>query len=351
MNLRRKYFFCSASTLLALVPASALGAPNSSKDNSPDVADALASEAEAQQAASGDEAALTRLQLAYDASGRAVHGLAWARKLLASKKLAEAFSAYRRVASQAPSSRDDSLAIQTAATEVEQVTRQLSRVRLQPPAEVLDAELTLDGRRVTPNAWLWLEPGHHELRAARPGAAVVTLAVDLATAERRVVQVPLQADKPAAPIAAAPAPTPPREARAPAKDETAPAYRVVQTPSRPARDETRAADSEPEHSVIGSSQRLFGYMLIGWGVAGLAAGTVTYVMKNGADDADKQRTFKTISTIAFATGGGLTAIGVAVVLTAPSGSRQRSAAREPFMGRGIDATPVMDTGLLLRASF
>jgi hypothetical protein len=281
----------------------------------PDVADALEREAAARNAAADDDAAIARLRLAFDASGRPSQGLALARALAKRKQLLAALAVYRLVESGGGTrgTIEDLNSAQTAASEADALVQRLARLRLLAPPAVKPEQLELDGRAVVVDSWLWLEPGEHAVQASAPGSAPVRLALKLDEGERRSLVLELGPAKPSAPagaVASADAPATP-------KTEDRPAFRIKQLPPRRAPSPVDTAPSS-QRSVIGSSQRLFGYFTIGWGVVGLLAGGTTLYLKSGETDADKASTLGTLSTIGFAAGGGLTALGIVLVVTAPT---------------------------------
>ena len=106
-------------------------------------------------------------------------------------------------------------------------------------------------------------------------------------------------------------------------------------------------------------------MVGGIGVAGLAVGAVTGLIAMGknndskqacpndgacgssdaVDAADGARQFGTVSTIAFVAGGVGAALGIVLVLTAPSSSSERASARpgaRAATARGVRVVPSSD---------
>jgi len=313
----------------------------------PDVADALVQEADSGQAAVGDEAKLARLRLAFEAGGRPGHGLSLARALAGSRQLLAALAVYRQVASGAGSrgTPADLDAAQAAASEGDSLAQRIPRVRLRAPLGATVEQLQVDGRSVAVDAWLWLEPGEHQVQASAKGAPALQLTLTLTEAERRSVLLDF---KPARPATDAPkSGDAPRKS---AKPELAPTFKITHRPGQ----STARRESSQQSRVIGSSQRMFGYLTIGWGVAGLLTGGVSLFLKSKESDPDKVSTLGTISTIGFAAGGGLTVLGIVLIATAPS--RRAASLGSPLafvddaMGRSRQLSD-MDVGVVVKGAF
>ncbi len=200
-------------------------------------------------------------------------------------------------------------------------------VRVASPAPGLDVKR--DGLPTTEASWnlpIPVDTGEHVVEASAP-ARVPFRATARVEKDGDTVEVVVPALEPVAVAAPAPLPPPP-----------------VHT--------SVVAPATEERPASGSTQRTLGWVLVGVGAAGLAAGGVTGLVAIGANDAstskcpddglcrdpqaladnDRATTFATISTVAFVAGGVLAAAGLTFVFTAPSG---RSVALTPS---GVRAT-------------
>jgi hypothetical protein len=200
-----------------------------------------------------------------------------------------------------------------ARSKVDELGKRLSYVTFRVP-EVKELVVLLDGKALTPasaGTRVPIDPGDHELDARAPGKAPWTtrVKIDPGPSERAVV-VPVLADD----GSTAAGPPPPLSA---------------------------SADSGGS-SRDGGSQRAVGWVALGVGVAGAAAGTFfgvrtlsqkstvdEHCVGSRCDDAglranDGAKDSATLSTIAFVVGGAALAAGILLLVTAPSA---RSTAR------------------------
>ena len=200
-----------------------------------------------------------------------------------------------------------------ARSKVEELGKRLSYVTFRFP-EVKDLIVLLDGKALTPasaGTRVPIDPGDHDLDARAPGKAAWTTRVKIGPGPgERTVVVPVLADD-GAPTAGPPPP-----------------------PS--------ASPDGGGSARDGGAQRAVGWVALGVGVTGLAAGTVFGVRTlsqkstvdehcagSRCDDAglranDGAKDSATLSTIAFVVGGAALATGIVLLVTAPSA---RSTAR------------------------
>jgi hypothetical protein len=210
-----------------------------------------------------------------------------------------------------------------ARSKVDELGKRLSYVTFRFP-EVKDLVVLLDGKALTPasaGTRMPIDPGDHDLDARAPGKAPWTTRVKIAgAAGERTVVVPLLADE------GAPAAGPPPPPSAIGDGGGAP------------RD--------------GGIQRAVGWVALGVGVAGAAAGTFfgvrtlsqkstvdEHCVGSRCDDAglranDGARDSATLSTISFVVGGAALAAGIVLLVTAPSA---RSTARSTARSSAIEA--------------
>jgi hypothetical protein len=194
-----------------------------------------------------------------------------------------------------------------ARSKVDELAKRLSYVTFRFP-EVKDLVVLLDGKALTPasaGTRVPIDPGDHDLDARAPGKAPWTtrVKIDPGPGERTVV-VPVLADD----GATAAGPPPPLSA---------------------------SADGGGS-SRDGGAQRAVGWVALGIGVAGAAAGTFfgvrtlsqkstvdEHCVGSRCDDAglranDGAKDSATLSTIAFVVGGAALAAGIVLLVTAPS---------------------------------
>ena len=203
-------------------------------------------------------------------------------------------------------------------------------VRVVEPAEKI--EVTRDGAHTSPASWgvsIPVDVGTHTVQATAPGRKPFRTSVVIGRdGDRDEVVVPKLQVQPAG------------------------------TATAPAGGARRAETS-------GNSQRTVGFVVGGIGVAGLAVGAVTGLIAMGknndskqacpndgacgssdaVDAADGARQFGTVSTIAFVAGGVGAALGIVLVLTAPSSSSERASARpgaRAATARGVRVVPSSD---------
>jgi hypothetical protein len=168
-------------------------------------------------------------------------------------------------------------------------------------------ELTCDGRAILPATPERVDPGTHRIVASAPRKKAWTADVSLAVAERKLVEIPVLASEP--------------------------------LDSPPPKTETRAPPtSSAERAAAGgaSPQRTFGWLGVGLGGAGIAAGAVLGILAINArkdlkadcsedlcppaqeEKVNHLDTLRYASTIAFAAGGITLAAGALLVITAPT---------------------------------
>ena len=135
-------------------------------------------------------------------------------------------------------------------------------------------------------------------------------------------------------------------ATAPPQAETEPAT---------APDSSKPSVGEPDAVDPGTPQRLLGFLSLGVGGAGLAVGAITGGIAMGQhselsevcpneqcpmsqeSDLDAYNTTSTVSTVGFVAGGALAALGLVLVLTAPSEPEEQASARH-----GLTTPPVAE---------
>jgi hypothetical protein len=215
------------------------------------------------------------------------------------------------------------------------------------PSEPADLEVRQDGQIVGRAAWgspLPADPGTHDVTATasgrKPWRATVQVTADGATVH---VNIPILEAAPA-PFAVAPAPQ-------------ANAMRVTSASSQPPAPKADASSS------AGSTQRLLGWTTVGAGVVGLTVGFV-FELQRSAKLSDRDgvcptrrdcttddqarvdsltsdaRSASTVGLVGFVAGGVLTAGGLALVFTAPTGSPSNSVAILPVAARGFEGVAV-----------
>jgi hypothetical protein len=135
---------------------------------------------------------------------------------------------------------------------------------------------------------------------------------------------------------------------------------VVTPPGQAAQSDAGAAETATG-APSGGGTRTLGFIVGGLGVAGIAVGAVTGVMtlgkkgvvddhcnadggcdQEGLDAASSGRTLSTVSTVAFAAGVGLTALGVFLIVSSDSGTGETAV--------GLAAVP-NGASLLARSRF
>lgn len=190
--------------------------------------------------------------------------------------------------------------------------------------------VTADNVRVPPAALgvrRLMDPGEHVIRAAAPGFAVSEVRVTLAEGKSEVVRIELKPDA--------------------SSSGALPGAGPVSTPAA----EGAPARATEAHRSSGSSAKTFGFVGLGVGAAGLLVGGITGALvlskhstlvgecpgnrcsATYAGDVDSYRTMGTVSTVSFIGGGVLTATGLVLLLTAPSGSAATTA-MQPVIGPG-----------------
>jgi hypothetical protein len=177
-----------------------------------------------------------------------------------------------------------------------------------------------------------LNPGKHRIEG-KANEEVVAVEVTVGQSETKTVTLRF---KPVSATAAAPAPAP---APADASTPTDAATPGTESPS-----EAAVSSTPPEPAPVGrdsgSSRKFLGWSAIGLGAAGLVTGVVAgaaALSKKGTlDDSgacrddkclrssmqstlDQYGTFRTVSSIGFIAGGALSAVGIVLLVTAPSG--------------------------------
>jgi hypothetical protein len=122
---------------------------------------------------------------------------------------------------------------------------------------------------------------------------------------------------------------------------------VATNARRPSSETTQPSTSSNDRKPPGSLRKTLGWVSLGVGAAGVAAGAITgaiVLSKQGklddnpdcadrscprklADDVSSYNTFRTVSTSAFIAGGVLAAVGLTLVLTAPKPEAAQTALR------------------------
>lgn len=264
-------------------------------------------------------------------------GLWLARALAKQGKLVEAAERYTEVGRLPVSSGDTAVqenAKKEAAAELDALTPRIPSVVIRVEGAAAAAvKLTLDGAGL-PSEVVGdqqpLNPGKHRIEG-KANEQVVAVEVTVGQSETKTVTLRF---KPASATAAAPVPapadaSPPTEAATPGTESPSEAA-VSSTPPEPA----------PAGRDSGSSRKFLGWSAIGLGAAGLVTGVVAgaaALSKKGTlDDSgacmddkclrssmqstlDQYGTFRTVSSIGFIAGGALSAVGIVLLVTAPSG--------------------------------
>ena len=255
--------------------------------------------------------------------------LGLARAQVGQGRLVAALETYNRVVRQgAPAGSPPAFtkAVAEAQTELDALAPRVPwlTVKVEGPA---DAAVTLDGAALKPaliGVKQAVDPGEHTLRATAEGFAPVEMSVTLAegASEERTL--------------------------------------VLKPPGEEAPGDAGAAEAAAD-APSGGGTRTLGFIVGGLGVAGIAVGAVTGVMtlgkkgvvddhcnadggcdQEGLDAASSGRTLSTVSTIAFAAGLGLTALGVFLVVSSDSGTSETAV--------GVAAVP-QGASLLARSRF
>ena len=235
-------------------------------------------------------------------------GVREARALAKLGKLVEAARVYEHVATTPIDASDPNADVETfraaqstAHAELAELRRRIPRFTLRVDGVFDRVAIALDGKPV-PLTFVGseheIDPGLHTIATSWNGASAAPTSVTLSEGEQRVI--------------------------------------VLSAPAR-------ATSSEPEHPSPGRAQRIAGFATMGLSAIGVGLGvglgvaatskhdeldnvcTAGICPPSAAGALDQFHTLRTASTIAYATGGVLAAVGIILVLAAPSSKKTRAA--------------------------
>lgn len=290
--------------------------------------------------------AVDKLERAYKMLPVPSIGLWLARALAKQGRLVEAAERYTEVGRLPVSSGDTAVqenAKKDAATELDALTPRIPSVvvRLEG-ATVSDTQLTLDGVAL-PSEVVGeqqpLNPGKHRIEGKANGQLVVS-ELTVAQAENKTVTLRFKPGSAATPAPTAVAPAPAAAATQPGAPAEAAA---VSTNTSDATVTSAPTEPTPARRDSGSSRKLLAWSAIGFGAAGVVTGVVAGAAamskKSALDDSgtcmgktcinssalDEYGTFRTVSSVGFIAGGALAAVGIVLLVTAPSGDSASAA--------------------------
>ncbi len=240
-------------------------------------------------------------------------GVREARALVKLGKLVEAALVYERVVTTPIDASDPNADVETfraaqsmAQTELAELRRRIPRFTLRVDGAFDRVAIALDGKPV-PLTFVGseheIDPGLHTIATSWNGASPAPTSVTLSEGEQRMIVL------------------------------SAPAH---------------ATSTEPEHASPGRAQRIAGFATMGLSAIGVGLGiglgvaatskhdelnaicTAGICPPSAASTLDDFHALRTASTIAYATGGVLAAVGIFLVLAAPSAKKTRAAWITPF---------------------